>query len=53
MMGFIQMGSGFAGGAMASLIGSPLTSFGIIIPVMEFVAVASYIGFRAVSRRET
>lgn len=53
MMGFIQMGSGFAGGAAASLIGSPLTGFGIIIPVMEFTAVASYIGFRIVSRRAT
>ncbi|CUX32460.1 MULTISPECIES: multidrug effflux MFS transporter [Agrobacterium] len=53
MMGFIQMGSGFAGGAAASLIGSPVTGFGIIIPVMEFTAVASYIGFRIVSRKET
>ncbi len=53
MMGFIQMGSGFAGGAAAALIGSPLTGFGIIIPVTEFTAVASYIGFRIVSRRET
>lgn len=53
MMGFIQMGSGFAGGTAASLIGSPLTGFGIIIPVMEFTAVASYIGFRTVSRRQT
>ncbi|WP_202903069.1 multidrug effflux MFS transporter [Agrobacterium tumefaciens] len=53
MMGFIQMGSGFAGGAAASLVGSPLTGFGIIIPVMEFTAVASYIGFRIVSKRQT
>lgn len=52
MMGFIQMGSGFAGGTAASFIGSPLTGFGIIIPLMEFTAVASYIGFRIVSRRE-
>ncbi|MCZ7888206.1 MULTISPECIES: multidrug effflux MFS transporter [Agrobacterium] len=53
MMGFIQMGSGFAGGAAASIIGSPLTGFGIIIPVMEFTAIASYIGFRIVSIRKT
>ncbi|AYM58357.1 multidrug transporter CflA [Agrobacterium tumefaciens] len=53
MMGFIQMGSGFAGGTAASLIGSPLTGFGIVIPVMEFTAVASYIGFRIVSRSKT
>lgn len=53
MMGFIQMGSGFAGGTAASLIGSPLTSFGIIIPVMEFTAVASYISFRIVSKRQS
>jgi len=52
MMGFIQMGSGFAGGAAAALIGSPLTGFGIIIPLMEFLAVASYFGFRIVSRKE-
>ncbi|OAE36974.1 Bcr/CflA family drug resistance efflux transporter [Agrobacterium tumefaciens] len=52
MMGFIQMGSGFAGGAAAALIGSPLTGFGIIIPLMEFVAVASYFGLRIVSRKE-
>ena len=30
-----------------------LLGFGIIIPVMEFTAIASYIGFRIVSRRET
>ncbi|WP_186376880.1 multidrug effflux MFS transporter [Agrobacterium sp. DE0009] len=52
MMGFIQMGSGFAGGAAAALIGSPLTGFGIIIPLMEFLAVASYFGLRIVSRKE-
>lgn len=52
MMGFIQMGSGFAGGAAAALIGSPLTGFGIIIPLMEFLAVASYFGFRIVSSKE-
>ncbi|MDO3443024.1 multidrug effflux MFS transporter [Agrobacterium sp. V1] len=53
MMGFVQMGSGFAGGAAASLIGSPLTGFGIIIPIMEFTAIASYIGFRIVSKRHS
>ncbi|WP_193559536.1 MULTISPECIES: multidrug effflux MFS transporter [Rhizobium/Agrobacterium group] len=53
MMGFIQMGSGFVGGAAASLIGSPLTGFGIIIPIMEFTAIASYIGFRIVSKRQS
>lgn len=51
--GLHQMGSGFAGGTAASLIGSPLTGFGIVIPVMEFTAVASYIGFRIVSRSKT
>ncbi|NWJ23299.1 multidrug effflux MFS transporter [Rhizobium sp. RM] len=51
MMGFIQIGSGFIGGAAASLINSPLTSFGIIIPVMEFTAVASYIAFRVISKK--
>lgn len=53
MMGFIQMSAGFAAGVAAALLGSPLTSFGIIIPLMELSAVASYIAFALLSRRQT
>lgn len=53
MMGFIQMSAGFAGGVAASLIGSPLTSFGIVIPAMELAAVLSYFILVALSRRQT
>ncbi len=53
MMGFIQMSAGFCAGVAASLLGSPLTAFGTIIPLMEFTGVASYIGFFFLSRRQT
>lgn len=53
MMGFIQMSAGFAAGVAASLLGSPLTAFGIIIPLMELGAAASYIAFEIISRRQT
>jgi DHA1 family purine ribonucleoside efflux pump-like MFS transporter/DHA1 family bicyclomycin/chloramphenicol resistance-like MFS transporter len=53
MMGFIQMSAGFSAGVAAALLGSPLTSFGTIIPLMELSAVASYIGFVILSRRQT
>lgn len=52
LMGFIQMGGGFAGGLIAATFASPLTSIGIIIPIMEYIAVASYVGFLIVSRRQ-
>lgn len=52
LMGFIQMGGGFAGGLAAATFTSPLTSFGTIIPIMEFTAVASYLAYRFVSRRQ-
>lgn len=52
MMGFIQMGGGFAGGLLAAAFASPLTSFGTIIPVMELIAVASYLAHRRLSRQE-
>lgn len=53
MMGFIQMSAGFLGGVAASLMGSPLTSFGIVIPTMEFIAVLSYLAFVVASRKRT
>ncbi|MBB4009176.1 DHA1 family purine ribonucleoside efflux pump-like MFS transporter/DHA1 family bicyclomycin/chloramphenicol resistance-like MFS transporter [Rhizobium taibaishanense] len=45
LMGFVQMGCGFLGGLAASWLGDPLTAFGTIIPLMEFVAVFAYLGF--------
>jgi Bcr/CflA subfamily drug resistance transporter len=51
LMGFIQMGSGFAGGLAAAAFATPLLSFGTIIPAMEFVAVGSYVAYRIISRR--
>ncbi|MBB3946472.1 DHA1 family purine ribonucleoside efflux pump-like MFS transporter/DHA1 family bicyclomycin/chloramphenicol resistance-like MFS transporter [Rhizobium skierniewicense] len=53
MMGFIQMSAGFTAGVAASVLGSPLTSFGTIIPLMELSAVASYVIFAIMSRRRT
>ncbi len=52
LMGFIQMGGGFLGGLTAATFASPLTSFGTIIPVMEFTAVAAYLAHRFISRRQ-
>lgn len=52
LMGFIQMGAGFAGGIAAAAFTTPLASFGIIIPAMEFTAVVSYIAYRAVIQRQ-
>lgn len=51
LMGFIQMGGGFLAGSIAALVGTPLEAFGLIIPAMELVAVASYAVLVAVSRR--
>lgn len=47
LMGFIQMGSGFLGGATAAWIGDPLAAFGLIIPTMEIVALVAYLVFTA------
>ncbi|MNI06510.1 Inner membrane transport protein YdhC [compost metagenome] len=52
LMGFIQMGGGFLGGLVAASFANPLTSFGTIIPVMEFTAVAAYLAHRFISRRQ-
>jgi Bcr/CflA subfamily drug resistance transporter len=51
MMGFIQMGGGFAGGVAASLIGKPLTAFGTVIPFMALIGILSYLWFLRASRR--
>ncbi len=52
LMGFIQMGGGFFGGLTAATFANPLTSFGTIIPLMEFTAVAAYLAHRFISRRQ-
>lgn len=52
MMGFVQMGCGFLGGLAAAAIGKPLLAFGTIIPAMEFMAIASYLAYLAISRRQ-
>jgi DHA1 family purine ribonucleoside efflux pump-like MFS transporter/DHA1 family bicyclomycin/chloramphenicol resistance-like MFS transporter len=51
MMGFIQMGGGFAGGIAASLTGMPLIAFGTVIPAMTVISIASYGWFVRASRR--
>ncbi len=51
LIGFVQMGSGFLGGAVGALIGDPLQAFGIVIPAMELVAILAYMGFLHASRR--
>lgn len=50
LMGFIQMGGGFVAGSLAAWIGTPLQAFGLIIPAMELLAVASYALLVLVSR---
>lgn len=51
MVGFIQMMGGFLGGMAAALLGTPFTAFGLIIPAMLFLSVASYMRFAALTRR--
>lgn len=51
LMGFIQMSCGFAGGVAAAAIASPVFAFSVVIPAMEFVAVAGYLGHVAITRR--
>ena len=51
LIGFIQMASGFVGGVAAAMIGDPLTAFGTVIPLMEFMAIAAYLAFVRARRR--
>jgi MFS transporter, DHA1 family, multidrug resistance protein len=50
MMGFIQMGSGLAGGTLAALIGDPVTGIAVVVPTMSAVAIAGYVWNRAIAR---
>lgn len=51
IMGFIQMSFGFAGGVAAAAIGAPVFAFSIVIPAMELIAIAGYLGYLALNRR--
>lgn len=51
MMGFIQMGGGFAGGVAGSLIGTPLLAFGTVVPIMALISIMSYVWFVRASQR--
>ncbi|WP_018235996.1 multidrug effflux MFS transporter [Ensifer sp. BR816] len=50
MMGFIQMGSGLLGGALAALVGAPALALGTIIPGFGFISIASYVWYRRTVR---
>jgi len=43
LLGFIQMGSGFAGSGVAALTGDPITSFALVVPAMAVVALAVHL----------
>jgi MFS transporter, DHA1 family, multidrug resistance protein len=51
MTGFLQMSAGFLGGVTAAAMGDPLHAFGVIIPTMEFCAVAGFVWLRFLSTR--
>ena len=46
VMGFIQMGSGLLGGALAALVGAPALALGTIIPGFGVISIASYFWYR-------
>ncbi|AUX78176.1 multidrug effflux MFS transporter [Sinorhizobium fredii] len=50
LMGFIQMGSGLLGGALAALVGAPALALGTIIPGFGLISIASYIWYRKAVR---
>ncbi|WOS62675.1 multidrug effflux MFS transporter [Sinorhizobium fredii] len=50
MMGFIQMGSGLLGGALAALVGAPAVALGTIIPGFGLISIASYFWYRRTVR---
>jgi DHA1 family bicyclomycin/chloramphenicol resistance-like MFS transporter len=50
MMGFIQMGSGLFGGALAALVGAPALALGTIIPGFGIISIASYVWYRRTVR---
>ncbi|PDT83431.1 multidrug effflux MFS transporter [Sinorhizobium sp. BJ1] len=50
VMGFIQMGSGLLGGALAALVGAPALALGTIIPGFGLLSIASYLWYRRTVR---
>lgn len=46
MMGFIQMGAGFAMGLAGALFASPLIAYGTLLPAMHLTAILAYCLFR-------
>ncbi len=50
LMGFIQMGAGFAAGVVAAALGMPVVAFGIVIPIMGALSIAGYLWFLRASR---
>jgi len=45
LMGFIQMGAGFAAGVVAAVLGMPVIAFGTVIPIMGALSIAGYLWF--------
>lgn len=50
MMGFVQMGSGLLGGAIAAAVGVPVLALGTIIPSFGLVSILSYVWYRRTVR---
>ncbi|MEI3852352.1 MULTISPECIES: multidrug effflux MFS transporter [Ensifer] len=50
MMGFVQMGSGLLGGAIAAAVGVPVLALGTIIPSFGLVCILSYVWYRRTVR---
>ncbi|CAN7230609.1 multidrug effflux MFS transporter [Ensifer sp. ENS07] len=45
VMGFVQMGSGLLGGAIAAAVGAPVLALGTIIPCFGLVCILSYVWY--------
>ncbi|MEI2299016.1 multidrug effflux MFS transporter [Ensifer sp. MJa1] len=50
VMGFVQMGSGLLGGAIAVAVGAPVLALGTIIPSFGLVCILSYLWYRHMVR---
>ncbi|MGF6173356.1 multidrug effflux MFS transporter [Ensifer sp. 4252] len=50
MMGFVQMGSGLLGGAIAAAVGVPVLALGTIIPSFGLACILSYVWYRRTVR---
>ncbi|WEZ82058.1 multidrug effflux MFS transporter [Rhizobium sp. 32-5/1] len=53
LMGFIQMGAGFAAGVVAAVLGMPVLAFGTVIPIMGAMSIAGYLWFLWACRVKT